>query len=99
MSPEKLQWLLLGLLALAVAALAWQGLARVRFERWARAELARKQLAHERLARSVREIDLRVPKRQAGWGTMLDDAATRELQAGETFPAIDLGALAASKRQ
>jgi hypothetical protein len=114
MSPEKVQVVLLVLNAVAFFGLGWQARARARFDRWVRAQQRRQQgalrrsrqrqrrtqLAHERLAELVRELDLRVPKKPTpGWGTMLDDAETRVLGARETYPAIDLGAIAASRRQ
>jgi hypothetical protein len=112
MSPEKVQAVLLGLILLASGVLIWQVRVRVLFERWARAEVAAvaraarlTQLAHERMCKTVQAIDLRVPKRLApsthevGWGTMLNDADTRVFGADETFPTMDLDAIAASRRQ
>lgn len=72
--------------------------------RRARTRQRRTQAAHERLAGVVLALDRRVPKRRpvgsgAGWGTLLDDAETRFAGACETFPALDLGAIASSRRQ
>lgn len=114
MSPEKVQGVLLALLVLSGVVMVWQLRARARFERWARVQYRRQQgalrraqvrarrtqVAHERLAGVVQALDRRVPKRRdSGWGTLLDEAETRALNANETFPALDLVALAASRRQ
>jgi hypothetical protein len=99
MHPEKVQVVLLALIALVSLGLAWQIRARALFERWVRRELMCQQRAHARLCDAVKDVDLRVPKRRpaavprpgAGWGTLLDGAETRVACGAETFPALGPG--------
>jgi hypothetical protein len=94
MSPEKIRDVL-PWVALALQLAAWAGLCRYvwttrRDLSLLRRALERQKLAHLRVVDVVHEIDLRVPKKRAGWGTMLNDAETRVRGGAETFPELAL---------
>lgn len=59
---------------------------RIEHEHW------RLTVAHQRLAKFAQKTDLRVPKRaKQSWAELMDEADTRQMDAGETFLPVSFG--------